>query len=74
MLIRPYVPSDFAAVTALWDATDISIHYNDPAKDIPRMLATHNCQLYVGTLDERVMASASWSATKAIAAGSTSWR
>jgi GNAT superfamily N-acetyltransferase len=57
MLIRPYVPGDFAAVTALWDATGISIHYNDPAKDIPRMLATHNCQLYVGTIEERVMAS-----------------
>jgi GNAT superfamily N-acetyltransferase len=57
MLIRAYVPSDFAAVTALWDATGISIHYNDPSKDIPRMLATHNCQLYVGTVDDRVMAS-----------------
>lgn len=57
MLIRPYVPGDFAAVTALWDATGISIHYNDPAKDIPRMLATHNCQLYVGSQDERVVGS-----------------
>jgi GNAT superfamily N-acetyltransferase len=57
MLIRPYVASDFAAVTALWDATGISIHYNDPAKDIPRMLAAHNCQLYVGSVDERVVAS-----------------
>lgn len=57
MLIRAYVPSDFAAVTALWDATGISIHYNDPAKDIPRMLATHDCQLYVGVEDDRVIAS-----------------
>jgi GNAT superfamily N-acetyltransferase len=57
MLIRPYGPSDYAAVTALWDATGISIHYNDPAKDIPRMLATPNCRLYVGTVDARVMAS-----------------
>ncbi len=57
MIIRPYAAGDFAAVTALWDATGISIHYNDPAKDIPRMLATHNCQLYVGTVDGRVMAS-----------------
>jgi GNAT superfamily N-acetyltransferase len=57
MLIRPYVPGDFAAVTKLWDATGISIHYNDPSKDIPRMLATHNCQLYVGSVDERVIAS-----------------
>jgi GNAT superfamily N-acetyltransferase len=57
MLIRAYVPSDFAAVTALWDATGISVHYNDPSQDIPRMLATHNCQLYVGTIDDGVMAS-----------------
>jgi len=57
MLIRPYAASDFAAVTALWDATGISIHYNDPAKDIPRMLATHSCQLYVGTKDDRLIAS-----------------
>ena len=57
MLIRPYAQGDFSAVTALWDATGISIHYNDPAKDIPRMLATHNCQLYVGSVEERVMAS-----------------
>jgi ribosomal protein S18 acetylase RimI-like enzyme len=57
MLIRPYAASDFAAVTALWDATGISIQYNDPAKDIPRMLATHDCQLYVGTESDRVIAS-----------------
>jgi GNAT superfamily N-acetyltransferase len=57
MLIRPYAQSDYNAVTALWDATGISIHYNDPAKDIPRMLATHNCQLYVGSVEDRVMAS-----------------
>jgi len=55
--IRAYAESDFAAVVALWDATGISIHYNDPAKDIPRMLATHNCQLYVGLEDERLIGS-----------------
>jgi ribosomal protein S18 acetylase RimI-like enzyme len=57
MLIRAYAPSDFAAVTALWDATGISVSYNDPAKDIPRMLATHNCQLYVGTIAGRIVGS-----------------
>lgn len=57
MLIRPYVPADFDAVVQLWDATHISIHYNDPAKDIPRMLASPNCQLYVGTIEERPMGS-----------------
>jgi GNAT superfamily N-acetyltransferase len=57
MLIRPYAASDFAAVTALWDVTGITVAYNDPAKDIPRMLATPNCQLYVGTEGERIIAS-----------------
>src|ERR1044072_1025042 len=57
MLIRPYAASDFTAVTKLWDATGISIHYNDPAKDIPRILATHDCQHYVGTEDDGVIAS-----------------
>jgi GNAT superfamily N-acetyltransferase len=57
MDIRPYAVGDFDAVVALWDATGISIHYNDPAKDIPRMRATHNCQLYVGVEDDRVIGS-----------------
>jgi GNAT superfamily N-acetyltransferase len=57
MLIRPYAASDFAAVTALWDATGISIQYNDPVKDIALMLATHNCQLYVGTEETQIVAS-----------------
>src|SRR5262245_52240624 len=57
MNIRPYAAGDFAAVTALWDATGISIHYNDPARNIALMLATHDCQLYVGAEDERVIAS-----------------
>ena len=57
MNIRPYAAGDFAAVTALWDATGISIHYNDPAKNIALMLTTHDCQLYVGAEDERVIGS-----------------
>lgn len=57
MIIRPYAAGDFDALVALWDATGISIHYNDPAKDIPRMLATHNCQLYVGRIEDRVTGS-----------------
>ncbi len=57
MLIRPYVPDDFKPLVALWDATGISIQYNDPAKDVPRMLASHDCQLYVGTLDDRIIGS-----------------
>ena len=57
MLIRPYVPGDFAAVTSLWDATGITAPYNDFSAEIPRMHASHNCQLYLGCVDDRVMAS-----------------
>lgn len=57
MHIRDYAEGDFAALVGLWDATGISIEYNDPAKDIPLMLATPNCQLYVGVEDDRVVGS-----------------
>lgn len=57
MQIRAYADGDFAALTALWDATGISIAYNDPAKDIPLMQASHDCQLYVGCLDDALIGS-----------------
>ncbi len=57
MLIRPYGTGDFAALTALWGATGITAPYNDFSKEIPRMHASHNCQLYLGCVDDRVMAS-----------------
>lgn len=57
MEIRAYAEGDFAALTALWDATGISVDYNDPAKDIPRMLATPTCQLYVGVEEDALVGS-----------------
>ena len=57
MLIRPYAPADYAAVTALWDATGITAPYNDFKTEIPRMHASPNCQLYLGCVEDRVMAS-----------------
>jgi len=57
MEIRAYQDEDFAALTALWDATGISIAYNDPAKDIPLMQATPTCQLLVGLEGERLVGS-----------------
>ncbi len=57
MQIRAYAEGDFAALVALWDATGISIAYNDPAKDIPLMLATPTCQLYVGIAGDRLIGS-----------------
>ena len=57
MEIRAYAEGDYAALTALWDAAGISVDYNDPAKDIPLMLATPNCQLFVGLAGERLIGS-----------------
>jgi GNAT superfamily N-acetyltransferase len=57
MQIRPYAERDYADLVKLWDATGISVAYNDPAKDVPLMQATHNCQLYVGEEDGRLVGS-----------------
>ena len=57
MLIRPYAPHDFAALTALWDATGITAPYNDFRTEVPRMHSFANCQLYLGVEGERVIAS-----------------
>lgn len=38
MTLRPYRPSDAAAVIALWRACDLVRPWNDPAKDIARKL------------------------------------
>ncbi|MGH6892111.1 MAG: GNAT family acetyltransferase [Dongiaceae bacterium] len=57
MIVRPYAASDFDALVKLWDATGISAPYNDFSTEVPRMEATENCQLYVGCVDERLIAS-----------------
>lgn len=57
MDIRPYRTEDLPAVIALWDECGLNKTYNDPARDIARMRATPNCQLYVGTIDDMVIAS-----------------
>jgi GNAT superfamily N-acetyltransferase len=57
MLVRAYAATDFAALTALWDACGISIAYNDPVRDIQRMLASRECQLFVGADGGRLIGS-----------------
>ncbi len=57
MQVRAYAERDFAQVTAFWDACGISVAYNDPAKDILRMQAAPDCQLYVGLESGHLMAS-----------------
>lgn len=55
MHVRRYRDADFAAVVALWDATGISVPYNDPALDIPRAVASANTALFVGEIDGRIV-------------------
>ncbi len=57
MMIRAYAPADFAAVVTLWEACGLNKPYNDPARDIARMSASHDCQLYVGLAGDRLIAS-----------------
>lgn len=57
MVIRPYAVADFPAIVSLWQACGLNMAYNDPQRDIARMTASHDCQLYIGTLDDAVMAS-----------------
>lgn len=40
MQIRSFVPSDSAAVIALWEEAGLTRPWNDPAKDIERKLST----------------------------------
>lgn len=58
MLIRPYVPADFAALVALWKETGILVTYNDPAEELPRLLRQDNCIMLLGELDGSVIGSA----------------
>jgi len=57
MRIRPYQPEDLAAVVALWDEGGLNKTYNDPARDIAKICATPDCQLYLGLIDDAVIAS-----------------
>lgn len=54
---RPYAAEDFGAVVALWDEAGLNKTHNDPARDIAKMCASPDCQLYVGAIDEKIVAS-----------------
>lgn len=56
--VRPYRPADQAAVIALWHACELTRPWNDPAKDIARKLRVQPELFLVGTLDDRVVATA----------------
>lgn len=58
MLIRPFQPTDEAAVIALWQACGLTRPWNDPQRDIARKLTEQPELFLVGETDGRVMASA----------------
>ena len=57
MQIRPFQPSDEAAVIALWQQCGLVRPWNDPHKDIQRKLAVRPDLFLVGELDGQVVAS-----------------
>ncbi|MFY1054851.1 GNAT family acetyltransferase [Ectopseudomonas khazarica] len=58
MLIRPFQPSDEAAVVDLWQRCDLTRPWNDPYKDIQRKLQVQPELFLVGEIDGTLVASA----------------
>jgi len=58
MKIRPYAASDEAAVIRLWQECGLTRPWNDPRKDIQRKLTEQPELFLVGTLDQRLVATA----------------
>jgi len=58
LVVRPYRPADEGAVIALWHACELTRPWNDPAKDIARKQRVQPELFLVGTLDDRVVATA----------------
>jgi len=55
--IRPFAPSDEAAVIALWERCGLVRPTNDPRRDIRRKLAVRPDLFLVGVLDGQVVGS-----------------
>jgi ribosomal protein S18 acetylase RimI-like enzyme len=58
MRIRPFLDADEPAVVALWHACGLTRPWNDPARDVDRKRAVQREWFLVGTLDERIVATA----------------
>lgn len=56
--LRPYAEDDLEPVLALWEACGLTRPWNDPRKDIGRKLTVQPELFIVGTLQERVVATA----------------
>jgi ribosomal protein S18 acetylase RimI-like enzyme len=55
--IRPFEPADEPAVIRLWHRCGLVVPQNDPHRDILAKLAFQPELFFVGTMDERVIAS-----------------
>jgi ribosomal protein S18 acetylase RimI-like enzyme len=58
MHIRPFLPADEDTVVTLWQRCDLTRPWNDARKDIARKLVMQPDLFLVGTLEERVVATA----------------
>lgn len=58
MRIRCYAPADESAVVALWSACGLVRSWNDPHKDIQRKLTVQPGLFLVGTLEDKLVATA----------------
>jgi ribosomal protein S18 acetylase RimI-like enzyme len=57
MNMRPFAPTDEAAVVDLWEECRLTRRWNDPHKDIARKLAVQPELFLVGVIEGVVMAS-----------------
>jgi ribosomal protein S18 acetylase RimI-like enzyme len=57
MEVRPFDPSDEAAVVQLWRDCGLVVPWNDPCKDVQRKLKVQPEMFLVGCSDEQVIAT-----------------
>lgn len=58
LTIRPFQPADQERVIQLWQETNLTRPWNDPAKDIARKMTIQPELFIVGILDDEIVATA----------------
>ena len=57
LLIRPFKESDEEALVSLWNMCKLTVHWNNPYKDIARKLKVQAEFFLVGYLEDKLIAS-----------------
>ena len=57
LVLRPYRSADHDEVVALWQRCNLVVPANDPTHDIALKLAFQPSLFFVGTIDERIVAT-----------------